>query len=171
MCGGRIRAGLSEHSGGTLSKTALALACQHGAVSGLEELCWLALRPGWSAFLHSVSFLCVSEPLPTFANAQNRSYALAVRIVLDFATGTSVMDAKRRRRVGFPGESEKFCTLACPTPGSKGTPGSVMLLLGLDHGVGHPLLLLYDIKAPNGQNSNEFKALYHYPSDVSLSTF
>jgi hypothetical protein len=38
---------------------------------------------------------------------------------------------------------------------------------GLDHGVGHPLLLLYDVKAPNGQNNNEFKALYHYPS-VSL---
>ena len=34
---------------------------------------------------------------------------------------------------------------------------------GLDHGVGHPLLLLYDVKAPNSQNSNEFKALYHYP--------
>src|SRR5262245_26309136 len=37
-------------------------------------------------------------------------------------------------------------------------------LIGLDHGVGHPLLLLYDVKAPNSQNSNEFKALYHYPS-------
>jgi len=35
---------------------------------------------------------------------------------------------------------------------------------GLDHGVGHPLLLLYDVKAPHGQNGNEFKALYHYPS-------
>ena len=28
---------------------------------------------------------------------------------------------------GFPGASEKFCTLACPTPGSEGTPGSAML--------------------------------------------
>jgi hypothetical protein len=45
------------------------------------------------------------------------------------------------------------------------------LHLGLDHGVGHPLLLLYDVKAPNGQNNNEFKGLYYYPSDVSLSTF
>jgi hypothetical protein len=35
--------------------------------------------------------------------------------------------------------------------------------VGLDHGVGHPLLLLYDVKVPNGQNSNEFKGLYHYP--------
>jgi hypothetical protein len=44
-------------------------------------------------------------------------------------------------------------------------------ILGLDHGVGHPLLLLYDVKAPNGQNSNEFNGSYYYPSDVSLSTF
>ena len=35
---------------------------------------------------------------------------------------------------------------------------------GLDHGVGHPLLLLYDVKAPHGQNGNEFKALCHYLS-------
>src|SRR5262249_36800188 len=42
---------------------------------------------------------------------------------------------------------------------------------GLDHGVGHPLLLLYDVQATNGQNGNEFKALYHYPPDVSLRTF
>jgi hypothetical protein len=38
--------------------------------------------------------------------------------------------------------------------------------LGLDHGVGHPLLLLYAVKAPNDKNSNEFKGLYHYPSDA-----
>ena len=42
---------------------------------------------------------------------------------------------------------------------------------GLDHGVGHSLLLLYDVKAPNGQKSNEFKGLGHYPFDASLSTF
>jgi hypothetical protein len=42
---------------------------------------------------------------------------------------------------------------------------------GLDHGVGHSLLLLYDVKAPNGQKSNEFKDLGHYPSNASLSTF
>ncbi len=28
------------------------------------------------------------------------------------------------RHDGFPEESEKFCTLACPTPGSEGTPGA-----------------------------------------------
>jgi hypothetical protein len=42
---------------------------------------------------------------------------------------------------------------------------------GLDHGVGHPLLHLYDVKAPNGQKSNEFNALGHYPSNTSLSIF
>jgi len=30
---------------------------------------------------------------------------------------------------------------------------------GLDHGVGHSLLLLDDVKAPNGQKGNEFKDL------------
>jgi hypothetical protein len=29
---------------------------------------------------------------------------------------------------GFPGVSEKFCTLVCPTPGSESTPGSVKLV-------------------------------------------
>ena len=42
---------------------------------------------------------------------------------------------------------------------------------GLDHGVGHPLLLLYDVKAPNGQKSKEFKGLSHYPSNTSLGSF
>ena len=44
-------------------------------------------------------------------------------------------------------------------------------LLGLDHGVGHSLLLLYDVKAPNGKNSNKFKDLGHYPFDAPLSKF
>jgi hypothetical protein len=42
---------------------------------------------------------------------------------------------------------------------------------GFDHGVGHSLLLLYDVKAPNAQKSKEFKDLGHYLSDASLSTF
>src|SRR5215831_656770 len=42
--------------------------------------------------------------------------------------------------------------------------------IGLDHGVGHSLLLLYDVKAPNGQKGNEFKGLGYYPSNASLST-
>src|SRR5205823_5932109 len=33
--------------------------------------------------------------------------------------------------------------------------------LGFDHGVGHPLLLLYDTKVPHGQKSKEFKDLGH----------
>jgi putative transposase len=42
---------------------------------------------------------------------------------------------------------------------------------GLDHGFGHSLLLLYDVKAPNGQKSKEFKGLGHYPSNTTLSLF
>jgi hypothetical protein len=42
---------------------------------------------------------------------------------------------------------------------------------GFDHGVGHSLLLLYDVKAPNAQKSKEFKDLGYYLSDASLSTF
>jgi hypothetical protein len=43
--------------------------------------------------------------------------------------------------------------------------------MGLDHGVGHSLLLLYDVNVPNGQKSKEFKDLGHDPSNASLSTF
>jgi hypothetical protein len=42
---------------------------------------------------------------------------------------------------------------------------------GLDHGVGHSLLLLYDVKAPEGQKSNYFKGLGHYLFNTSLSAF
>ena len=42
---------------------------------------------------------------------------------------------------------------------------------GLDHGVGHPLLLLYDVKAPNDQKSKKFNGLGHDLSNTSLSTF
>ena len=35
-------------------------------------------------------------------------------------------------------------------------------LFGFDHGVGHPLLLLYDAKAPNCQKNKAFKELGHY---------
>jgi len=43
--------------------------------------------------------------------------------------------------------------------------------VGLDHGVGHSLLLLYNVKVPNGQKSKEFKGLGHYPSHTSLDLF
>jgi hypothetical protein len=33
---------------------------------------------------------------------------------------------------------------------------------GFDHGVGHPLLLLYDAKAPSGRKNKVFKGLGHY---------
>jgi hypothetical protein len=34
--------------------------------------------------------------------------------------------------------------------------------IGFDHGVGHPLLLLYDAKAHNCRKNNVFKGLGHY---------
>ena len=37
---------------------------------------------------------------------------------------------------------------------------------GLDHGVGHSLLLLYDVKVLNGQKSKDFNGLVHYPSNA-----
>jgi hypothetical protein len=37
-----------------------------------------------------------------------------------------------------------------------------MALSGFDHGVGHPLLLLDDAKAPNYQKNKAFKDLGHY---------
>jgi hypothetical protein len=42
---------------------------------------------------------------------------------------------------------------------------------GFDHGVGHPLLLLYDAKAPLGKNSNYFNVLGHDFSNPSISLF
>jgi hypothetical protein len=61
--------------------------------------------------------------------------------------------------------------LAALLPDSAPPPRRGMVVqstsFGLDHGVGHLLLLLYDVKAHNGQKSKEFKVLYHSPS-VSL---
>ena len=42
---------------------------------------------------------------------------------------------------------------------------------GFDHGVGHPLLLLYDAKVPLGKNSNYFNGLGHDLSNLSVSLF
>src|SRR2546425_3339169 len=42
---------------------------------------------------------------------------------------------------------------------------------GFDHGVGHPLLLLYDAKAPLGKNSNYFNGLGHDFSNSSIRLF
>ena len=39
---------------------------------------------------------------------------------------------------------------------------------GLDHGAGHSLLLLCDAKTPRDKKSKEFKALGHYPCNVSI---
>ena len=42
---------------------------------------------------------------------------------------------------------------------------------GFDHGVGHPLLVLYDAKTPCGQKTNEFNGFLHDASNTSLSLF
>jgi len=42
---------------------------------------------------------------------------------------------------------------------------------GLDHGVGHSLLLLYDAKTSYGQKIKEFKGLDHNSSNASISLF
>jgi hypothetical protein len=42
---------------------------------------------------------------------------------------------------------------------------------GFDHGVGHPLLLLYDAKTPRGKNVKYFNALGDNLFNVSASLF
>jgi hypothetical protein len=42
---------------------------------------------------------------------------------------------------------------------------------GFDHGLGHPLLLLYDAKAPLGKNGNYFNGLGHDRSNPSIRFF
>jgi hypothetical protein len=44
-------------------------------------------------------------------------------------------------------------------------------VIGFDHGVGHPLLLLYDAKTPRGQKTKEFNGLGDDPFNVSISLF
>ncbi len=41
-------------------------------------------------------------------------------------------------------------------------------LMGFDHGVGHPLLLLYDAKTPRGQKVNELNGLGDNPLNASV---
>src|SRR5262245_52563721 len=78
------------------------------------------------------------------------------------------LDLRHRKTLAW-----MMVSLICAKTVSLGawTPFVVSQAQGLDHGVGHPLLLLYDVNAPNGQNSNEFKDLYHYPPSVSLGIF
>jgi len=42
-------------------------------------------------------------------------------------------------------------------------------LAGLDHGVGHSLLVLCDANAPHGKKWNNFKVLENYLFNVSIS--
>jgi hypothetical protein len=43
--------------------------------------------------------------------------------------------------------------------------------VGFDHGVGHPLLLLYDAKTPRGQKVKEFNGLGDDPFNASIGLF
>jgi hypothetical protein len=43
--------------------------------------------------------------------------------------------------------------------------------VGFDHGVGHPLLLLYDAKVSLGKNSNYFNGLWYDLSNPFISLF
>jgi hypothetical protein len=47
----------------------------------------------------------------------------------------------------------------------------VYRIQGFDHGVGHPLLLLYDAKTSRGQKPKEFNGLGDNPFNVSISLF
>jgi hypothetical protein len=44
-------------------------------------------------------------------------------------------------------------------------------IVGFDHGVGHPLLLLYDAKTHRGQKVNEFNGLGDNRFNTSVSLF
>jgi aromatic ring-opening dioxygenase catalytic subunit (LigB family) len=50
-------------------------------------------------------------------------------------------------------------------------PDLVVKTQGFDHGVGHPLLLLYDAKTPLGQKVKEFNGLGDNPFNASVSLF
>jgi hypothetical protein len=47
----------------------------------------------------------------------------------------------------------------------------IYALLGFDHGVGHPLLLLYAAKTSHGKNINDFNGLGYDPPNASISLF
>jgi hypothetical protein len=47
--------------------------------------------------------------------------------------------------------------------GDRWADSSLHPFFGFDHGVGHPLLLLYDAKAPYSKKSKYFNGLSHYP--------
>jgi len=58
-------------------------------------------------------------------------------------------------------------TLTIPTLSTSlehqlGVSEIVPICSGFDHGVGHPLLLLHDAKAPNCRKNKAFKGLGHY---------
>jgi hypothetical protein len=53
----------------------------------------------------------------------------------------------------------RFSSEASMKFGRNSTTEKSVSEFGLDHGVGHSLLLLYDAKAPLGKKNNEFNSL------------
>src|SRR5258706_12485071 len=77
----------------------------------------------------------------------------------------------------FEGFSKPLLPLSVPKVHGTRYYGSLILgrvlerISGLDHGVGHSLLLLYDAKAPRCQKSKKFTDLGHDPTNASISLF
>jgi len=65
-------------------------------------------------------------------------------------------------RVALPGIETTIKVTSASTGGA---------FAGLDHGVGHSLLLLYDAKTPRGQKIKEFNGLGDDPFNASTSLF
>jgi integrase/recombinase XerD len=83
---------------------------------------------------------------------------------VDFADQVLIVESLKKRRKGV------YRAVPVP-PVLLDTLDMVHGLKGFDHGVGHPLLLLYDAKAPIGKNSNYFNGLGNDLSNPSISLF
>jgi hypothetical protein len=53
--------------------------------------------------------------------------------------------------------------------GKRAEAHELLAPVGFDHGVGHPLLLLYDAKAPHGRKNKAFKSLGHYAESPKVA--
>src|SRR5262249_45677485 len=86
----------------------------------------------------------------------------------------SIASARLEPVIQISGAPKKMAKKTKVNPASKRPPRTDRIIVpraGLDHGVGHSLLLLYDVKVSNGQKSKEFKDLGHSLSNTSLSDF
>src|SRR5262245_38609622 len=92
--------------------------------------------------------------------------------LLEIATAVGAMQLAPQSPAGMPVGRDIAQTEPAPIgTGRLGAEVRRRVHLGLDHGVGHSLLLLYDAKAPNCQKSKDFKGLGHYPCNTILSSF